>query len=324
MRPSIATIRRKAGYLNNNRHRDANGKLTFRPLTAADPAKLSPLLATATTRTCDFTVGGIMMWDRYFDYTMAIADETLFIKGLCESDRTRPAFSLPVGKMPLPEAVGLLREYCRTHRMPLMLSAVPEQYVGQLVELGATGMEEIPDWADYLYDIHSLATLAGKKMSKKRNHVNHFAAEHPDAQLVPLTPDRIDEAVSFVEHLGIDPSKPEIAHYEFRETLDVVRNLAVYPFEGALLTVPGIGIVGLTVAEVVGDTLHVHIEKINHEVSGAGETLASRFAAMMLERHPQLSYENRQDDSGDPGLRQAKLSWNPCAVLRKFNLSIPL
>ena len=44
-------------------------------------------------------------------------------------------------------------------------------------------VKELPDWADYLYEIEPMATFKGKKMSKKRNHVNRFYSDHPDAIL---------------------------------------------------------------------------------------------------------------------------------------------
>lgn len=298
--------------------------LIFRQFDIRDIPAVQAMVARVKSRTCDFTIGGIFMWDDYFAYTRAIYADTLFIRGLCENDPSRHAFSLPVGDLSLPSAINRLRHYCAAHSMPLQLSAVPEEYLPELEALGAINIEEIPDWADYLYDLESLSTLAGKKMSKKRNHVNRFAADNPDAVFEPLTRSHLEPALEFIHRLEADPDKSAAAQYELRENEHVLRHLADYPFEGAVLTTPAHGIVGLTIGEAMGDTLHVHIEKMDHEVAGAGETLCHRFARMMLERHPELKYENRQEDTGDAGLRRAKLSYQPTALLRKYNLEIPL
>ena len=45
------------------------------------------------------------MWAQYFSYSYAISGDTLFIKGVTEDDVTRPAFSLPIGAMPLDRAI---------------------------------------------------------------------------------------------------------------------------------------------------------------------------------------------------------------------------
>lgn len=323
MRPSINSNVQK-NYNTIPRRKANTGGLTFRPFDPADIATVQRMISGVKSRTCDFTIGGIFLWDDYFAYTRAINNGTLFIRGLCENDTTRHAFSLPVGDMSTADAIGLLRKHCIAAGIPLTLSAVPEVYLDELQRLGAYNIEEIPDWADYLYDLDSLATLSGKKLGKKRNHVNRFNADHPDASFLPLTPDLINPALDFVRSLEGNPEKSPAAMYELRMNERALRHFAEFPFEGAVLTTPADGIVGLTIAEPMGDTLHVHIEKMRHDIAGAGETLTNRFAMMMKERHPQLIFENRQEDTGDPGLRQAKLTWQPIDRLRKFNLEIPL
>ena len=77
--------------------------LSFKPLRIADIDTLRPLLAQTCCRTCDFTVGGTFMWLEYFDYSYCIFNDTLFIKGVTEDDVSRPAFSIPVGKIGLEE-----------------------------------------------------------------------------------------------------------------------------------------------------------------------------------------------------------------------------
>ena len=102
--------------------------------------------------------------------------------------------------------------------------------------------------------------------------------------------------------------------------LDVLLNYGDYPFEGAVLRDGHGRIVAFTAGEVIGDTLVLHIEKMEHSISGAGETINNYFARYMLARHPEIVYINREDDSGDPGLRYAKQSYHPALMLRKYNV----
>ena len=297
--------------------------LKFRALTKADIPTILPYLEYAKARTCDFTIGGLLMWADYFSYSYAIDDDTLFIKGVTEDDVTRPAFSLPMGKMPIRESIALLKNYCRENDyMPLVFSAVPERYVESMKLLGATEVTPLEDWGDYLYDAQALATLSGKKLSKKRNHVNRFMADNPGYTFEPLTPDRVDDVLAFYRASRLPQSKPALADIEREQVIDVLENLDRYPFMGAILSTPKDGIVAFTLGEVIGDTLYTHIEKMNHEINGAGETINKLFAEYVTGHCPEVRYINREEDVGDPGLRYAKQSYHPAEILAKYNVVI--
>ncbi len=298
-----------------------NSPLRFKPLTLDDVSLVRSMLAFSGSRTCDFSIGGIYMWIDYFDYTYCIFNDTLFIKGVTEDDVTRPAFSLPVGKMGLEESVGLLADFCDSKRMDLQFSAVPEDALPALRCLGSIREEQLKDWSDYLYSAEALATLSGKKLSKKRNHVNRFMADNPDYTFKPLTAELIPDIKEFFNATHLPLSKPAIADIEREQVKLVLNNLDRYPFEGAVLSTPTDGIVAFTIGEVLIDTLHVHIEKMNHEIPGAGETINKLFAEMMLSRHPEIIYINRQEDVGDPSLRYAKESYHPITLLNKYNVT---
>ena len=281
------------------------------------------MLRSSRSRSCDFTAGGVFMWVDYFGYERCIVGgDTLFIRGLSEDFTRRPAFSLPVGRMPLTEAVAFLREYCHENGIPLFFSAIPEDRLEELRELGVEQVEELTDWADYIYRASDLATLTGKAYSKKRNHVNRFISDNPGYRLETIDDSNLPELIDFFSALDIESEKadPVMAEYEREQCLDVLRNYHLYPFEGAILRDGEGRIVAFTAGELVGDTLILHIEKMRHDVSGAGEAINKFFAEKMLAEHPELQYINREDDSGDPGLRFAKESYHPAFRLRKYNV----
>ena len=296
-------------------------KLDFKPITREDIATLRPLLTAHPFRSCDFTVGGVFLWAGYFQYSWCVVENTLFIKGFPVNGGSTPAFSLPLGAMPLDESLGLIRDHCKAEGIGMELSSVPEEALPLLIDEGAVHIEGLNDWADYVYDPQALATLSGKKLAKKRNHANRFAADHPDAEFHAIGAEDIDAIKEFYHSMPLTEGKPEIAEFDRRQTFDVLDHAADYGFEGGVLTVPGLGVVAFTFGEVVGDTLHVHIEKMNHEVAGSGETICRDYVGMMLERHPEIRFVNRQDDSGDMGLRRAKLALHPLYLLHKYNVT---
>ncbi len=272
-------------------------------------------------RTTDFSYGGLLMWVNYFKYEFAIVNDTLFIKGVLENHRDIPAFSLPIGKMTLPESVAMIRDYCNRHGILAELSAVPEYAVPELEKLGPSKIEELSDWADYLYDAETLATLRGKKMSKKRNHVNKFDSLYPGWSIEKITRENVREAMIFMDKFDLEGDSGQMAVDERKLTRELLAYVEKGDLieKGAILKVGG-EVAGFTLGDVKGDTLFVHVEKCTRQFEGSYEKINKEFAAMMMAQYPEIKYINREDDAGDPGLRFAKESYHPVEMLRKYNV----
>ena len=67
-------------------------------------------------------------------------------------------------------------------------------------------------------------------------------------------------------------------------------------------------------APINHDTFGVHVEKADVSYEGAYTVINQEFAAHLPE---QYTYVNREEDLGIPGLRQAKLSYQPAILLEK-------
>lgn len=298
-------------------------ELSFKKLTPDSIDELRPLLRDSHTRANDFTIGGLLMWTDYFHYEYCIYRGTLFIKGVSEIHTALPAFSLPVGALPLSESVGLIVAYCHANNIPLRFSAVPSDRVDEIREIIAGQEERLTDWSDYIYDAQELASLSGKKFNKKRNHVNRFIADNQDYRVERLSRENLTEVRnSYTRWLTEGTIETASATEESIQTLRIIDNYEQYPFEGILLRDNAGEIVAFTMGEVIGDTLYSHIEKMNHHVTGAGETINKLFAQHITSLYPQVMYINREEDAGDLGLRQAKLSYNPVMILEKYDIIV--
>lgn len=264
------------------------------------------------------------MWIEYFDYRYCVQDDTLFIMGRLEDDRREIAFSLPRGALPLNRSVGMIEEYCRAHGLTPNMSAVPEDALPALqAAFPACRVDELVDWGDYLYDSRSLATLTGHKYNRKRNRVNKFAREYPRYEYRRLMPDDVPAVRAFfVERYCRQTDFSEMARYENGAVLQVLDNyarLVALGFSGGYIVVDD-RIVAFTIGEVLGDTLYVHIEKALYDYAGSYEAINYRYAADCGSEHPEVLYINREDDAGDAGLREAKRSYNPLGILKKYDV----
>ena len=296
--------------------------LKFEPVTIDIADKLLQFVQPEKTRSCDYTPGNLIMWARFMDYRYAIEEETLFISCKSQNDMKSEAFLPPIGKMELKEAVAILKEYCENTGKELRLTAVPQEFVEELRNiLPHFECEELENWSDYVYDIQKLATLQGKALNKKRNRYNKFIAEQPAYTYNRCTADDITDVVKFLA------SNRECQHnrednmrcYEHWQCMATVRNLLKYEQPAGVLRIDG-RITAFTLGEVFNDTLFVHIEKADHNIAGASEAINRLFVNDILAEHPELVYANREEDLGDPGLRQVKRAYNPIMMIQRYEM----
>lgn len=296
--------------------------LKFEPVTIDIADKLLQFVQPEKTRSCDYTPGNLIMWARFMDYRYAIEEDTLFISCKSQNDMKSEAFLPPIGKMELKESIATLKEYCENTGKELRLTAVPQEFVEELQSiLPHFECEELENWSDYVYDIQKLATLQGKALNKKRNRYNKFIAEQPAYIYNRCTADDITDVVKFLA------SNRECQHnrkdnmrcYEHWQCMATVRNLLKYEQPAGVLRIDG-RITAFTLGEVFNDTLFVHIEKADHNIAGASEAINRLFVNDILAEHPELVYANREEDLGDPGLRQVKRAYNPIMMIQRYEM----
>ena len=294
--------------------------LRFSPVTLDTIPLLQSYLLRANSLSCDYSVGGIYMWAEYFSYQYCIAHDTLFLRGVAEDNRHEMAFSLPMGALPLEQCVALLRRYCGQQGVPLVFSAISEERIADFDALHPKAVTELTQWGDYIYRIGALATFKGKRLKQKRNHVNRFAALYPQAQSVPITADLLPAVRRCFERVCATPADSGMAAYERRQVWQVLNHLEQYPFESLCIVVDG-EVAGFTLGEVQGRVMLDHIEKSLHgEYEGVNEVLCRNFAAHVMAKYPTVEFINREDDAGDDGLRQSKLSYCPELILKKYDV----
>ena len=296
--------------------------LDFKPVTIEAVEELLPFAKEQHTRSCDYTPGNLVMWARFMDYKYAIENGTLFISCKSQSDMQSEAFLAPIGKMRFKESIPLLQAYCNGAGKELRFTAVPQEFIEELQHaLPNYTCNELENWSDYVYDIQKLATLQGKALNKKRNRYNKFIAEQPDYTYNRCTKEDISDVVKFLatnrecQHNRED----NMRCYEHWQCMATVRNLLKYEQPAGVLRING-AITAFTLGEIFGDTLFVHIEKANHEIAGASEAINRLFVNDILSQNPELVYANREEDLGDPGLRQVKRAYNPIMMIQRYEM----
>ena len=173
---------------------------------------------------------------------------------------------------------------------------------------------------DYVYDINDLADLRGKKFQPKRNHVNRFLSDYPDARVKPLEEADIPECRALTDRwfdarLAEDPTAD--LQMERMALNRAYRNFRELGLEGLGLYVEG-KLVAMTMGTFLDEqTVDVHFEKGDADYPTSYAVINRAFARYLREKYPGLKYLNREDDMGRPGLRRAKLSYQPHHMVEK-------
>lgn len=287
--------------------------LDFRPVTLDDAPLLRRLLG-GEGRICDSTAGTVLMWRRYFDTRIAFAGETAVLRA---SYRGRDVFTRPFGPDP-DGAVGAIIDFARENSLPAEFGFLDEESAKHLAERFGAAVTQDADGADFLYPAENFIAYAGKHLREKRNHLYQFRREYPDAVFEPISDANIHEVMSFFDsYCAENESDEALAATENDICREVLENRGSYGFLSLALRIDGV-IRAFTAGEVAGDTLFVHIEKADRNTRGAYQAIASEFVKSV----PGISFVNREDDSGDPGLRKSKMSYRPCALLGKYTAVI--
>lgn len=288
--------------------------LQFNKLEAKHIPLLQQFFRKYPSRSCDFSVAGVLMWVDYFEYEFAISHDSLFIKGRIPDTDTY-IFYRPVGKVSLPESEKLIRQYCSLHNIEGMI-LLPEELEADAQPFNSLEDPLIDDWKEYLYDAERFRSFAGKKMEKKRNHLNFFHNNYADAVIEDVSMADICDLIDFTIRFDAEHYDDDLSRYECEQTVNVLREYDKYGYIGKAFRYHG-KIIGYTFGEVIGDTLFAHVEKGNIEYRGVYQALASALCQEGFKVNPDLKYVNREEDMGYESLRQSKLSYHPTLFIHK-------
>ncbi|HJA99722.1 MAG TPA: DUF2156 domain-containing protein [Candidatus Mediterraneibacter merdavium] len=269
----------------------------------------------APSRSCERTFVNVYLWSRHYKVKYAVIEDALIFK----SEDRGMAFAYPVGEPEhVKKALEFLIEYCKERECPFILYNVTPEMFAQLERWypGRFTVEYDRDIADYVYESEKLATLAGKKLHGKRNHINKFKSLYPDWTYEELNDDNVEDcfqmALKWRNKNGCedDPEK----NAEMCVTLNSLRLYKELGLKGGVLKVDG-RIIAFTVGEpLCGDTFVVHIEKAFADVEGAYPMINQQF---VQHECADYTYVNREEDTGAEGLRKAKLSYRPAFLEEK-------
>lgn len=289
--------------------------ITFKPITPASKKEITTYTIPGAYRDNNLSICNLCSWHFLNDSCFAIVDRMLVIRFTFHNGQY--IYTLPFGKGDITTALELLHQETQELGQPLM-------FFGSLPELKDVLEKYFPspfeydshrDHYDYLYLRTSLAELKGREYQPKRNHANRFRKTY-SYEYIPLTPDILPHCLELAEKwcMDHDCQKSKSLRNEQKAMAFAMKHFRQLELLGGALRVNGEIIAFTYGAPVNHDTFCVHIEKADTGFDGAYAVINQEFAAHIPEKY---TYINREEDLGIPGLRKAKLSYQPELLLEK-------
>ena len=266
---------------------------------------------------CEYTFATNYAWSPYFALRLARLGESGIFRYMGEKN---DLYSFPFGGSE-EEKCALLEQVmkrCEEKGETFEMSPIAQKdyeclrrrYPGQFL------MAANRDMSDYIYEREKLVKLPGKKYHGKRNHIARFM-DADDWCYEPITDENRAEAKAMMDewkNRRADVWNVELEQ-EFGAMTTALLELERLKMVGGLLRKAGRE-VALAIGEPLNeDTFVVHYEKAFADVQGAYPMINQQFAEHAAEG---FTYIDREEDTGDPGLRKAKLSYQPCRLEKKY------
>jgi hypothetical protein len=275
-------------------------------LELADRPLLEPLFRELRDGLSELSFAGIYCFRASHAYRIGrLADGTYLLIG---ADKGIPFFICPLG---LPRADALPELFERFSSMKLVTEAQAEQ-----LRLAGYEVTEDRDNFDYVYRREDLAALRGRALQRKRNLVHAFEKMH-SYEAYPYSGERLGDAIAILEAWR-DNAKDQADYAPSREALEHASDFGLH---GRVYYVEGKP-AGYTLGETAraGTMFVVHYEKTIPNLKGLYQLINMDFVRSLP---APVTLINREQDLGDPGLRQAKITYRPCDFVKKYRARKP-
>jgi len=291
----------------------------FKPIELTDRDVLREITWRYQPQTSEWTFTNLLIWRSRYGFQWSIYKDWLVMIGKANPEGFY-AFQ-PLGPPSRRPVTRMLLEWLRDEKGEKnpRLERADQRLVGELAG-DDLSIEPVRDQFDYVYKTQDLIKLAGRKYHSKRNHIHNFLQAHA----FTYTALRDDYLQACLELSGLwceirrcEEDLNLMGEWEaIREAFTHFHALAI---QGGLILIEN-KVEAFALGELLNQqTAVVHIEKANPEIPGLYTMINQQFCEKNWPHVPSI---NREQDLGELGLRQAKLSYHPDHLVEKFQIGL--
>lgn len=280
-----------------------------RPLDIGDKPRFDGIFDRLQPRVSELTFAGLYLFRSAHDYNLSLIGDSLVVLGK-GYDGSR--YCLPPLGGDVTRACNIVLE------AGLELYGATEEYVSRYLENSAYEAIEDRDSFDYLYLREELAALPGNRFHKKKNRINYFSVRHTH-EVHLFSAQHLCGCLQLLDEWGrvAEIEGNRSFGLEMDATTEALAQADAMGLEGVVVTVGGV-VRAFAVGERLNrETVVCHFEKADHFMEGLSQLVNREFARLLFS---DCRYVNREQDLGEPGLRNAKLSYHPVELVKKFKV----
>lgn len=281
-----------------------------RELTLGDKPLLDEVFFRLQPRVSEMTFAGLYLFRLAHAYRLTVVGDALVVLGRGYGGEE---YFLPPLTGNRGGAALLLLE------QGLTLYGADDIFVRDFLADKGLRIAEDRDNFDYLHLRSDMAELPGNRYHKKKNRINYFTARH-SFTVEPYAERHREAALSLLsewgrvrEVIGSGSMRPEV-----EATAMALGSFGLLGLQGVVALVDGALKAFVLGEQLNRDTSVCHFEKADPFMDGLYQLADREFNRFLF---TDCTYVNREQDLGEPNLRESKLSYHPVEMVRKFRIS---
>ena len=294
--------------------------LSFKSLTLENKEIIEKYIDKSKLDSYEYLFSSLYMWRKLNNIKYAVIDDVLIIEKNEEGKGTFYAQLFGYKKDNLTNIIDeLIERNLEFTDRDYLFGDVGDEFVDDLkkyTDFSIDIVEDIDD-SEYIYNTQDLIELKGKKYHSKKNHVNSFLKTYSyDIKTINnenVKSDCMDLLHKWHEEVAVTVDKEMLM--EIDAIKDLFRELHFFDLNSIAIYVDG-DLAGFAVGEKVNDRMAlIHVERGEIAYKGIYAFLNKQF---LVESFQDTEFVNRQEDTGNEGLRKAKKSYHPEKMIKKY------
>jgi len=281
--------------------------INFKKIEIEDEKWMYPLIKASNLGGCHQNFGNLFTWSEIYNTRVAKINDYLVVKGGIAKDKQR--YFYPAGSGDIKPIIEDLMQDAADCDHDFIFFGLSLDNIEVLDKLfpGKFIYEEDRDAFDYVYLLDKLVSLSGRKLNSKRNHINYFKKNN-QWSFEPIALRNLEECWKMNQQWckEVDCFSDEGLKEENCATRKYFNYFTPLGVEGGLLRVDG-KIIAYTMGQILNSNTYViHLEKAFRDMRGAYPMINQEFASYIKEKHPHITYVNREEDVGNESLHPYK------------------